>query len=118
MTPIGSGTTYSQGDVFLARVPFSDITGIKQRPVLVLSVDAYNRTSRDVIVCGITSNLGNVPYSIRIDNASFIRGNILTPSLIKANHLFTLDKATLIRRFGTVNAATINQTKAVLNTLL
>ena len=58
---------YKQRDIVLIKFPFSDLTGHKVRPVLVLSNDIYNQQSLDLLVCGITSNIKPIPYSIIID---------------------------------------------------
>lgn len=55
---------YRQQDIVLVPFPFSDLSGQKARPVLILSNDAYNQQSADVVVCGLTTNLRPVPYSV------------------------------------------------------
>ena len=50
-------TPYKRGDVVLLPFPYTDQSGTKRRPALVLSTDAYNRRQRDVIVAPVTSNL-------------------------------------------------------------
>ena len=55
---------YEQGEILIVPFPFSDLSSIKQRPVLVLSKDIDNTSSNDVITCGITSFLKDTKYSI------------------------------------------------------
>jgi len=43
-------TSFRQGDVLLAPYPFTDQSGGKQRPSVVLSGDAYNQNHPDVIL--------------------------------------------------------------------
>jgi mRNA interferase MazF len=50
---------FNQGEILLIPVPFSDLSSVKKRPVLVLSNSAHNSASRDIIVIAITSNLIN-----------------------------------------------------------
>lgn len=49
-------TNYNKGDVILVNFVFSEGSGVKRRPVLVLSTDEYNNGRQEVIVAGITSN--------------------------------------------------------------
>lgn len=42
---------YRQRDIVLVPFPFSDLSTPKVRPVLVLSNDAYNRRTEDLLVC-------------------------------------------------------------------
>ena len=48
--------TYERGDVILVNFLFSDESGVKRRPALVLSTDEYHKGRQEVIVAGITSN--------------------------------------------------------------
>jgi mRNA interferase MazF len=50
-------TTCSRGDVVLVDFVFTDETGVKRRPALVVSADEYHRGRREVIVAAITSNV-------------------------------------------------------------
>ena len=58
---------YKQRDIALVPFPFSDLSGQKLRPVLILSNDRYNQQSADVLVCGLTSIIRQTPYSITVD---------------------------------------------------
>ena len=49
-------TEYSRGDVVLVSFMFSEETGAKRRPAVVLSSEAYQRGRQDVIAAAITSN--------------------------------------------------------------
>ena len=46
-----------QRDLLLVPFPFSDQSGRKVRPVIVISNNDFNRHSEDAIVVGVTSNL-------------------------------------------------------------
>ena len=50
-------TGYSGGDVVLVGFVFSDESGRKLRPAVVLSSPAYHRGRQEVIVGAITSNI-------------------------------------------------------------
>jgi mRNA interferase MazF len=50
-------TAYKRGDVVLVGFVFSDESGKKLRPALVISSSAYNRGRKEVVVAAITSNV-------------------------------------------------------------
>jgi mRNA interferase MazF len=47
-------TRYKKGDVILVPFPFSDQTTAKKRPAVIISSDAYNNTSQDLVIMAIT----------------------------------------------------------------
>ena len=50
-------TAYKRGVVVLVGFVFSDESGKKLRPALVISSSAYNRARKEVVVAAITSNV-------------------------------------------------------------
>jgi len=50
-------TKYKRGDVVLVRFIFTDESGIKRRPALIISSDAYNQHRQETIISAITSRL-------------------------------------------------------------
>ena len=53
---------YEQYDVVLVDFSFSDETGSKKRPGLVISNRRYNRTRKEKIIAAITSNTDRVLF--------------------------------------------------------
>jgi mRNA interferase MazF len=50
-------TAYKRGDVVLVGFVFSDESGKKLRPALVISSSAYHRGRKEVVVVAITSSV-------------------------------------------------------------
>ncbi len=50
-------TAYNRGDVVLVNFVFSDESGMKRRPAVVISSSAYHRARQEVVVAAITSNV-------------------------------------------------------------
>lgn len=50
-------TTCNRGDIVLVSFVFADEKGVKKRPALVLSAEAYQSGRQEVIVAAITSNV-------------------------------------------------------------
>ncbi len=97
-----SGMTYEQGEIVLIPYPFSDLSVIKQRPVLILSNSIYNSKTEDIVVCGITSNIKDSEYSVLLENKNLVNGNLPIKSRIKADKLFTLKNSLIKKRIGKV----------------
>jgi len=51
---------YNRGDIVLVKVIFSEGTGIKKRPALVISNKYYHNHRNEVIIAAITSNIDRV----------------------------------------------------------
>ena len=88
-------TNYDRGDVVLATLPFSDLTGIKQRPAVVVSAP---HPSVDLLLLPLASQLDHLqPGEFAL--ADWKAAGLLFPSAVKRG-LFTLDKTRINRRFG------------------
>lgn len=48
---------YSSGDVVLVPFPFTDQSGAKKRPAVVVSGNRYNASRRDLVIMAITSQV-------------------------------------------------------------
>ena len=50
-------TGYSRGDVVLVSFVFSDETGEKRRPAVIVSSEAYHKSRQEAIIAAITSRI-------------------------------------------------------------
>lgn len=98
-----------QRDILLVPFPFSDQSGQKIRPVLVLSHDSYNQFGEDIIVCAITSNLKINKYSILINGKNLETGKLYNRSCIKVDSLLKISKRLVIKNIGTLDQATFQK---------
>ena len=78
---------FDQKDVVLIPFPYSDLTGAKQRPALIVSNKNLNN-SEDRICCLITSN--SPVDGIEVNN--FDEGKLPFKSWVKPHRLFTLNE--------------------------
>ena len=53
-------TEYSRGDVILVNFVFSDETGTRRRPAVIVSSDAYHQGRQEVIVAAVTSRTDRI----------------------------------------------------------
>ena len=110
--------TPEQRDILLVPVPFTDLSSIKRRPVLVLSTSAYNLTSSDILVAAITSNLTASSRGIVIDSKDMEAGTLPKPSLVFADRIYTVSKSIIVKRYGRLKSDTFQQVLEALDDVL
>lgn len=96
---------YQRGDIILADLPFSDRSGSKIRPALVVQSDHNNGRLEDVIVALITSTTQRAatePTQLLIDigTPDGRQSGLLHSSALKCEHLITLHRRFLQRVIG------------------
>ncbi len=94
-------TGYRRGDVVLVGFVFSDESGAKHRPAVILSSPAYHQHRKEVVVAAITSNIDRVlfgDYSL----AGWKEAGLLFPSLV-TGILRTIKTQMIHRRLGSVS---------------
>jgi mRNA interferase MazF len=112
-----SGTTPEAGEIVLVPFPFTDLSAQKSRPALVLTTSAYNAGGRDLMVCGITSNLANAAHSVLLSQADMERGTLPKPSRVKVDKVVTLQQSIVRKRIGRVKAHAMAQVMKEFETL-
>ena len=93
-------TAYSRGDVVLVGFVFSDESGKKFRPALVLSSPAYHRGRQEVIVAAITSNIRRRLFGDHVIG-DWKGAGLLFPSLV-TGILRTIKRTMIDRKLGTM----------------
>ena len=63
---------FIKGDVVVIPFPFSDLTGVKKRPALVIT----NLKGEDLILCQIASKTVKDEYAITITDEDFEEGSL------------------------------------------
>ena len=58
------GMTFSQGDIVSVPASFSDGTGVKPRPVVIISNSQINDRYFDVIYCNVSTKKKNLPHEV------------------------------------------------------
>ena len=107
-----------QRDLLLVPFPFSDQSGRKVRPVVVLSNDSYNSRSEDVLVIGVTSNITRETYTLSLTNSDLDEGKLFTPCCIKVDNVLRLEKGLIIKKIGKVKKEKFKKALEVLDTIL
>ena len=98
-----SSGSYRRGDVVLVPMDFTDGSGSKVRPAVVVSSEEYNSTSPDVLIASITSNLDAIPHPGDHPIRKWREAGLLKPSLAQTK-LATLEMPVIRRKLGELDA--------------
>ena len=91
-------TAFRRADVVLVGFVFSDESGRKLRPAVIISAAAYNRARQEVVVAAITSNIGRrLVGDHRI--ADWKGAGLLFPSLVTGIYR-TVSRTMILRKLG------------------
>ncbi|MBS1684532.1 MAG: type II toxin-antitoxin system PemK/MazF family toxin [Bacteroidetes bacterium] len=88
-----------KGDVVIIPFPFSDLSGAKRRPALVIA----DWGGDDLILCQITSKSKNDGYEVELDPSGFTFGNLPVISNIRPNKIFTAARTTILTTRGHIS---------------
>jgi mRNA interferase MazF len=106
---------FVKGEVVILPFPFSDLSGSKKRPALVL----VDLAGDDIILCQITSQNGNDNFAIPFNSVDFESGTLPINSFIRPSRIFTADKNIILRKAGIlkneITEKVVNTVIAILN---
>lgn len=92
-------------DIVVIPFPFSDLSGTKRWPALVLADVKGN----DIILCQITGKMNKDTYAIPLNKNSFVSGGLPLDSFVRPPRIFTADKNSIIRKAGSVKEPIITK---------
>lgn len=107
---------FVNGEVVILNFPFSDLSGQKKRPAIVVTKLSGN----DIRLCQITSKENrHDEYSLELSNDDFEYGNLtINNSLIRANFLFTADRELILNKIGKINNFKLTQVKTKISEII
>jgi len=100
-------TNYKRGDIVLVSFVFSDESGVKQRPAVVISTDEYHRQRQEVIIQAVTSRTDRIligDYLIR----DWKEARLISPS-VATGIIRTVKRDIIIRKLGTLSNYDLNE---------
>lgn len=110
-------STFDFGDVVLVPFPFTDQSGTKKRPAVVVSIAGYNASRRDVVIMAITSQV-RTPLGYgeaMVDDwrtAGLIKVSVLKPVFS------TIEQGLVMRVMGHLSAADLQTLQRLLENVL
>lgn len=101
------------GDIVLVDFPYSDFTGFKSRPALIIG----NAEFGDVILCQITSKKYSSKTAIILGPEDFTSGGLVLASYIRPDKLFTIEPSLIHAFLGKVKPSKTKQVQKFLQNL-
>ena len=92
------------GEVVLVPFPFTDQSGVKKRPAVVVSSSAYNVNRRDLIIMAITSQVRTPPGFGEATVADWQAAGLIKPSVLKPVFT-TIAQGLVVRTMGTLSTS-------------
>lgn len=92
-------TIWRRGDVVLVPIGFTDQSGAKRRPTVIVSSDRYNAESPDVMIASITGNLQAIRHPGDYELRHWQDAGLPRPSLVQAK-IATVETSIVGRRLG------------------
>ncbi len=89
-----AASSFSFGDVVLVPFPFTNQSGTKKRPAVVVSSHGYNSSRRDIVIMAITSQV----------RVSLAFGEAMVADWLKPVFT-TIEQALVIRTMGALSIA-------------
>ena len=107
-------TRFSFGDVVLVPFPFTDQSGIKKRPAVVVSSQKYNASRQDIVIMAITSQVRH-PLSVGEAMVADWQGaGLVKPSLLKPVFT-TIEQGLVVRVMGRLVLPDLNTLREAMN---
>lgn len=95
------------GDVVLVPFPFTDQSGTKKRPAVVMSSRGYNAGRRDLLIMAITSQIRQPLGFGEAMVADWQAAGLIKPSVLKPVFT-TIEQGLVIRAMGTLSATDLH----------
>ncbi len=101
----------------LVPFPFTDLSGRKRRPALVVSPDGFHE--EDLILCAITSHVpdGLAGHEVLLEPTDVFDRRLPKRSVVKVGKLFTMHQRLIAVRFGIIKENKLREVLARLGEL-
>lgn len=111
-----------RGDIVMCDFPFSDLSGSKVRPALVVLNDAYQKLHHTILAIISSSRTRFVgdPSQLAVDDThdDWAKSGLRIPSVIQCEFLASVHKSLISTTLGELSDATMLQIDECLNSAL
>lgn len=109
----------NRGEVVAVDWPFSDRTGSKSRPAVVVQADFLNGLIDDTVLVQITGTRHRLPGTeVEIDPSVETTSGLTKVCYVSCTNVLTLDQSLILRAVGLLSDAALQQIEQCLKTVL
>ena len=95
-------------EIVTINFPFSDLSGSKRRPALVLA----DWGGDDIMLCQITTKTNSDGFEVNLQSSDFENGNLPVVSNIRPNKIFTAERKTILSVNGKISPTKFSEVTA------
>ena len=110
-------TSYNFGDVLLVPFPFTDQTGTKKRPAVVVNSTIYNQRHSDLILMAITSQVRKPLNFGELEIVEWQKAGLLKSSVVKPVFT-TIEVRIVIKKLGNLEISDENNLRNIIQQIL
>lgn len=104
---------HSFGDVVLVPFPFTDQSGAKKRPAVIISSSGYNAGRRNLVIMTITSQMrASLGFGEALV-ADWQAAGLIKPSVLKPV-VTSIEQGLVVRTMGALSAADLHRLREVI----
>ncbi len=107
-----------QRNLLLVPFPFSDQSGRKVRPVVVVSNNDFNEYGEDIIVVAVTSKITKEKYTVFLSPDDMEEGSLRHNCCIKVENILKMDKKLIMKKIGKVKQTTFQKAIVILDSII
>ena len=102
-----------RGDIVLIKYPFTDLSGSKVRPAVIVSPDDFINKNDDILCLFISSSIPDhalsTDYILENTSPFFSQTGLKVTSVFKCHKLALLNKSLVIRSLGNLHQNIMNE---------
>ncbi len=110
-------TNYNFGDILLVPFPFTDQTGSKKRPAVVVNSTTFNQRHSDLILMAITSQVRKPLTFGELEIIDWQNAGLLKTSVIKPVFT-TIEQSIIIKKLGSLEITDENNLRNIIQQIL
>jgi len=98
-----------RGNLVLLPYPFSNLSGVKVRPALIVSGNKFNSKSKDIVMVPLTSVIRDGNFSVVIKDENLSSGKLIRKSEIRCDKIFCASRGLVKKVIGKLEEKIFNE---------